>query len=515
VAEEIAAEKIIHLIIDSQQFGGPPDPPDDGGGDDCQPAPVEFSDDAVAAELSKDSGGDWRCAQPAGQWYRWDQRRWARDHLKRIFREARRICRRVGLRAASSQMKSALEIARKMSSRERIYAATVLASTEKRHATELKDFDAHPWLLNTPAGIIDLKTGQLLPHDPAWLLSQITTAAPEGECPRFRQYLREVTGNNVDYGRYLLRVGGYCLTGSCEEQQFFFLFGPSHTGKSLFLEILRLVLGPEFAASADMDVFVVHVGERHPTELADFHKRRVIVVFETEEDRRFNESRLKTLTGNDPINAHFMRQDGFTFTPTHKLLFSGNHLPRLRSADDAMRNRCNILPFVHKHKENDTKLPEKLMPELGDILKLFVEGALEWQRIGLKPPPVVVKATDEYFERENRLGRWIDERCERDVNLTCYTRDIYPNYRSWAAAIGEFILSERLFSEKLAQFGGIERWRDEHGRGFSGIALRRGAQARLDLESAEDGWWAGGKIVHPPQRPGEPVHDPAEEWPRD
>ena len=431
--------------------------------------------------------------------------RWAPDGIKRLFAMSRRVCRR-----AAAGIEKDANLARKVSSKERIYAACVLAATDPRHATAVQDFDAQIWVLNTPGGILDLLTGQLRPHDRAALLTKLAAAGPEGECPRFRQFLREATGRDAALEKYLQRVAGYCATGSVQEEAFFFLFGPANTGKSKFQEILAYMLG-DYATTAPMDTFLVATGERHPTELAAFHGRRMVIAAETEEGRRFDEAKLKAITGGDEISARFMRGDFFVFKPQFKLLLAGNYRPRLRSADEAMRRRLHMIPFDHKPATIDPRLIDKLKAEAGGILKWIAEGAVEWQQLGLRPPPAVVKATDEYFTNENTIGRWSDERCTRGPNEIEPFAALYRDYRGWAEGEGETVLSKRVFSEKLERLSRVVKTRmptRTHEKAFGGLALRR-PQRELPMTSRAP------EVVQVPDWPGSEVGDPAEDWPRE
>jgi putative DNA primase/helicase len=238
----------------------------------------------------------------------------------------------------------------------------------------------------------------------------------------------------------------------------FFLFdnGLGGTGKSTFVNVMFELLG-DYATTAPMDVFTVATGERHPVELAMLHGARLVTASETEEGRRWDEAKLKQITGGDPITARFMRGNFFTFRPTFKLLLAGNHRPRMRSADLALRRRFHMVPFLTRPAKPDPKLGEKLRAEYPGILSWAIAGELDRRRIGLSPPPSVVAATDEYFEAENVLSRWLDERCSRGQGISTQTGDLYRDYKSWAATAGEFVWSERVFSQKLAQQPGLEK----------------------------------------------------------
>jgi putative DNA primase/helicase len=205
----------------------------------------------------------------------------------------------------------------------------------------------------------------------------------------------------------------------------------------------------------------------------------LVTAQETEQGRRWSESRIKALTGGDPITARFMRQDFFTYVPQFKLLIAGNHKPGLRAVDEAIRRRFHLIPFAVTipAAERDKTLTEALRAEWPRILGWAVEGCLRWQRIGLAPPAAVVTATQEYLETEDAIGTWLVERCSRDANSTEPARRLFEDFKSWSEARNEYVGSEKRFSEALARL--VAKKRTDRGVVFLGLKLR----------SSETGAW--------------------------
>ena len=150
----------------------------------------------------------------------------------------------------------------------------------------------------------------------------------------------------------------------------------------------------------------------------------------TEDGHHWAESKIKALTGGDPVSARFMRQDFFTYQPSFKLIVAGNHRPSLRNVDEAIRRRFNLLPFTVTipPAERDPSLAEKLKEEWSGILAWAIEGCLEWQRIGLAPPSAVTKATEDYLSEEDAVGQFISECCERHPQAQAQLKDLYAAY---------------------------------------------------------------------------------------
>jgi len=319
----------------------------------------------------------------------------------RAFDFSRAICRVV---SASAPDKLATGIA----SAKTVAAVVSLSRADRRHAATVEQWDSQPWLLNTPDGIVDLQTGRMAAHDRYLYLTKMAAVAPGGNCPLWLNVLANLTNKNVELQSFLQRVAGYSLTGNTREHALFFCYGTGGNGKGVFLNTLTAIMG-DYAAIAPMETFVATQNDRHPTDLAGLRGSRLVTSQETEQGRRWAESKIKALTGGDPITARFMRQDFFTYIPQFKLVIAGNHKPGLRGVDEAIRRRFNLLPFVAKFTKPDKELPAKLRAEWPGILQWAIDGCLEWQRIGLKPPEIVQEATAFYFAQEDLIEQWLEE----------------------------------------------------------------------------------------------------------
>ncbi len=173
------------------------------------------------------------------------------------------------------------------------------------------------------------------------------------------------------------------------------------------------ILG-DYANTSPIEMFLESKQDRHPTELARLHKVRLTVAQETPKGRAWDEAKIKNMTGGDPLPARFMRQDFFDFWPTHKLIIAGNHKPKLRMVDEAIRARLRLVPFIVTipKEERDPKFTEKLKPEYPAILRWMIDGCIDWQANGLGDPDAVREASNDYFHSQE-LGRALDRRPNR------------------------------------------------------------------------------------------------------
>ncbi len=430
------------------------------------------TEDALALAFTRRYHRDWRYVAAWGRWLVWDGRRWRNEDTLAATDLIRGVCRHAALQADNPKLAAKLATSGTVGGVER------LARADRRHAATTAEWDADPWLLNTPGGVVDLRTGRMRAHDRADRMTKITTATPGGDCPTWRQFIAEVTGGDAALQAYLQRMAGYALTGSTQEHALFFLYGTGANGKSVFVNTLATILG-DYAANAPMDTFMETRTDRHPTDMAGLRGARFVAAIETEQGRRWAESKVKSLTGGDKISARFMRQDFFEFWPQFKLFVAGNHKPAIRNIDEAMKRRLHLIPFTITvpPERRDKHLQQKLLAERDGILAWALEGCLAWQRLGrLDPPPQVVAATEEYFEAEDALGRWLEERCVREANAKSLTAELFADWKQWAEAAGEFVGSQRRFSDLLITRG-VEKWRNAAGiRGFRGVGLKHPMQ---------------------------------------
>ncbi len=320
---------------------------------------------------------------------------------------------------------------------------------------------------------IELTTGIDRPPDRLDYCTKVTAVSPrEGTpCPIWMAFLSAVTGGDAELIGFLKRFLGYCLTGFVTEHSLVFLFGTGANGKGVFTSTVTGILG-DYAIVAPMEMFLASNVERHPTEIAKLKGARLVVAHETQKGRRWDESKIKTLTGGDTLTGRFMRGDFFDFKPTHKFLIAGNHKPSFRSVDEAIRRRFLLVPFTVciPEEDRDPKLAEKLRAEWPAILRLMVDGCLEWQRDGLMVPDSVRKAT-EYLADQDTVGQWADEWIEHELEGFVKTRDLFKSWKQWCEDRNLPAGTETAFSDTLKDRGYVQK-RITKARGFNGIALK-------------------------------------------
>jgi putative DNA primase/helicase len=427
--------------------------------------PAEYADDALALKFTDLYGNDLRYTAAWGRWSVWDGTCWKQDQTYYVFDQARKTCR-----AESSSCQNE-RLASRIASAVTVAAVERLARADRRHAATIDQWDRDLWLLNTPAGVVDLHTGALRPAAREDYMTKCTAVTPGGDCKLWISFLDRITDAQPELQQFMQRMCGYALTGVTREQALFFLYGTGANGKSVFINTIAGVMG-DYARTAPIEAFIASTNEHHPTDLAGLQGARLVTAVETEDGRRWAESKLKALTGGDRIAARFMRQDFFEFLPQFKLVIAGNHKPGLRTVDEAMRRRFNLLPFTVTipASERDTALVERLQSEWGGILQWAVEGCLAWQSEGLHAPATVKDATESYLAAEDVLARWLEDCCIMRPACWSSATALFQSWREWCDQNQEYAGSQKRFSENL-ESRGFAQQRTRAARGFAGIGL--------------------------------------------
>ena len=405
----------------------------------------DLTEDGIAQAFTKRHADRLRYCHDAGAWFQWTGQRWRQDRTKLAYSWARQTCREL---AANTPDNKRVTLAKAATAG----AVERFAQADPALTATASVWDADPFLLGTPEGTVDLRTGSIRPGCTDDYLTKQTAVAPAEtpHTPLWDAFLLDATAGDTALIRFLRQWFGYCLTGDTREHALLFGYGPGGNGKSVLLNTAAGIMG-DYCRQAAMDTFTAAHGDRHPTDLAMLRGARMVCASETEEGRAWAESRIKSLTGGDMISARFMRQDFFEYRPQFKLVVIGNHKPVLKNVDEAARRRFNVVPFLNTPSVPDRQLETKLKAEWPAILRWMIEGCLDWQRNGLVRPKVVATATAEYFEAQDYFGRWLSDCAIMDQNLASKPSVLLSSFREWCAQNGEPMTDNR------AMRGMIER----------------------------------------------------------
>ena len=419
--------------------------------------PLKYSEDSLAEIFTNRYAKTMVYCSELGHWYYWNGHVWREEKTGMAIDNARKVCREIASAAADDEDlgNQRLKIARAILKRNVFGSVASIAQCDRRHVVLANQFDADPWVISTPDGIVDLQTGEVRQAKRSEWCRKVTSVGPaKMETPAWNKFLDEATLGDVELQKYLQRIAGYVLTGCISEQKFFFIYGEGGSGKGTFLNALNWIMN-DYGTQAQMETFIEKKFQQHMAEIAVLDGARLVVASETNAGQRWNEARIKGMTGGDPITANRMRENPYTFRPVFKLLFTGNTRPHLANVDAAMKRRMYLIPFDHKVPEAKVEgnLDKMIQAEGQGVMQWMVDGCLEWQTIGLKPPERVMAATAEYFETEDRIGRFISEVCVIAPTVRVNTTQLFAAYQTWCGEQAEFCLRRLAFLEHMRNKG--------------------------------------------------------------
>lgn len=462
------------------------------------PEGTALTDLGNAERLVRAHGADLRWVGAWARWLVWDGRRWSLDDTGETTRRASATVRAIYQEAADcsdpDRRQKLAEHARRSESARALSSMLTLARSMPGISIVPDALDADPWALNVRNGTLDLRTGELREHRREDLITKLAPVEHEKDAcaPTWEAFLDRTFAGNQAVIDFVRRAAGYTLTGLTGEQKLFVGYGTGANGKSTFLGGIEDVLGP-YARQTAPELLVERGdgkrSESHPTEVADLQGVRCAICTELAQDRALAEGLVKRLTGERRVKARFMRQDFFEFTATHKLWVGTNHRPNVRGTDEAIWRRMILLPFTVTipPEERDPDLPEKLRAEASGILAWALRGCLEWQQGGLREPPDVVAATEEYRADSDILRGFLDSSCVILPGVSAWARDLYAAYSEWCEESGEHAVTQTTFGIRLRERG-LTRKRGKGGAyRWHGITLRPEDERKGERLNGGDG----------------------------
>lgn len=419
------------------------------------------------AALHADS---FRYVPETGQWLAWDGRSWSPaaadqelvggvdDVVDALEREAE-IANPTDPELAESYRSAS----RAVQGGRRIAEMIRLARSRAEIRTPLDRIDSHPFLLSVENGTLDLRSGQLRPHQRGDLITSCAPVpyAPDATAPRWYRFLAEVFEPNPDACEFVRRYAGYSLTGDTSAQCLLFAKGDGRNGKGVLLRRIQRALGRSLAGAAARKVFVeTRHGDTSEYGLAGFLGKRALFVSEFNPGDRIAEGVIKEITGGDPVTARHPAGRYFEYQPQFKLWMSSNHFPQIRGTDAGIWSRFRVVPFHVSFADRlDPDLDRKLDAELPGILAWAVGGCLDWLAdggglAGLGAAASVADATESYRAESDQVGRFLEACCVTSVpSARVWSDTLYLAYRAWSEAEGMSPRNNIHFGRQMAAHG--------------------------------------------------------------
>jgi putative DNA primase/helicase len=417
-----------------------------------------------------------RFVRDQGVWRVWDGKRWKTDRRNRVDRLAKHVVRELHDEAASAEgdeAKRRYQWAFKSGGRDRRNAMVNLAAMEKDMVTVTTDYDRDAWLFNLQNGVLDLKTGKLLPHSRKRLHSKISpvTYDPAATCPLFEKFISEIMGGDQAMVDFLAAAAGYSMTGETKEQMVMVSHGNGQNGKSVFHITLKHILG-DYAEVASFDTFVKKKNDNGPkNDLAKLVGARMVMASESQDGERLDEALVKNVTGGEPITVRFLHKEFFTYEPEFKVWMSSNYKPAIKGTDWGIWRRIKLIPFdvVIPENRRDRQLTAKLRKEASGILNWMLKGLARNREEGFVYPEKVRAATTQYRDSQDVVGQFLRAKCIVTPYAEIKGAELYTSYKTWCDANREWVMKERQFTEALLRVGGITTKRKEDGKWYVGV----------------------------------------------
>jgi P4 family phage/plasmid primase-like protien len=446
------------------------------------------TDAANARRLIYFANGGYKYVTDIG-WHRWENGRYVFDKEKSIFQTAIEAAEFIEAAGGSGEQ---LKWAQVSANKERVVNAITLAGTDPEVLVNSIDLDAEPNELCTPSGIVNLRTGEIREAKKSLdLNTRQTTCGPRNiATPLWTGFLKEVVQDQerIDYLQELL---GASLFGDSRYHVLPVLAGSGANGKSTLLDVVSGILG-DYAASMPENFLLDTSNTTHPTEIARLRGIRFAMASETRPDGKFNESRVKMLTGGDMLSARFMGQNFFDFKPTHTLFLAVNHLPAVKSGGDGFWRRLRKLDFkvtIPKERQRENFAQTIVEEEGPGILQWIVEGAVRVTAAGFSEPQSVRLSTLEYRHEEDHIAKFLDERVVVASNGSVTKTAIFNAYRDWCIDNGEKPITQNALNREVrTRMNTVEA--EVHGaRMFSGIELLNLNMTAESMIDEKDKYW--------------------------
>ena len=337
-------------------------------------------------------------------------------------------------------------------------AATLTVAAPKLEI-DVSQLDKDPYLLNTPGGTVDLRTGQMRKHDPADYCTKMTAVSPsqDGE-ELWYDFLDSLTCNDEDLKNYLQEVAGVCVIGEVRFEKIVIAIGNGGNGKSTFFNAQYYTLG-DYAGSMSSEILTAQCRKNKSPELAELRGTRLVICAELEEGMRLDTATAKKLSSTDPIRGEKKYKAPFDFVPSHTVIVYTNHLPKVGTLDKGTWDRLNVIPFNARFRGTQAEIMNygKYLHEHagGAILQWMIEGAgrVIAHDFKIETPECVARAIAEYQDTNNWLDSFLEACCDLDKAYTQKSGELYKAYRSHCDEIGEYHRSLADFKKALEMAG--------------------------------------------------------------
>lgn len=394
-------------------------------------------------------------------WFIWDNTRWCKDKKEDIYQKAKDTidCMYNGLRSLDeSKQRSKLNFILRSKNQRGLTSMIASAQNEPGVFMEMSHFDSHKDIFNVKNGMVDLQTGELLPHDMKLFITKMCEVDynTNATCPRWDKFLDEICPDK-EAQKYLQRFFGYAITGHNRAEKMLVLNGLGGNGKGVLLDTITKVMG-DYTRVAESSTILKRKHERTSSnDLADLYGYRLVRASETAANQILDEARIKIITGGNTIKCRLLYKQYIEYIAQFKLVLETNHKPIIESQDNSIWRRVDRLDFDNTFDEangtRDEFLRDTLKTELEGVLLWMVNGAIEWYKTGLATPKIINDLNLSYKAELDEIGGFLEICTEKDSSSKVSKKSLYQLYTFWCNHIEEYPLSKISFGKRLEENG--------------------------------------------------------------
>lgn len=420
-----------------------------------QPEALDLTQDGLALRAGESGWNEnARYVAKWDTWLFWEHDRWVKKDWVHSQNKVREFLRAVAHEIQETHPRDAI----RLRSKDSTTAIEMLLRSNTSSLSSVDQWDGDEFILGTPQGSVDLKTGNLIVSKREHYITKFTAVAPAEPGtphPVWTKFLKDVFCGDQDIIEFMQRASGWALTGDSTEQKLIFNYGKGRNGKGVFMHTLSSIMA-DYAKSVDSSVFISSQYQQHSTGIAQMQGARLVEASEIGKGKVWDGEVLKRLTGGDTISARYMRQDNFEFKPQLSLFISGNNKPSFKGIGTSIRERFLLVPFTQSFTGNrsDPDLEKKLIKEWPAILRWMIDGAIDWRAQGLNPPSTILSASADYLDEEDDISRFISTHLEDDPSSKTSTTEIYPHFKLWQQSEGtKMIWTQTAMARALSEDG--------------------------------------------------------------
>ena len=338
--------------------------------------------------------------------------------------------------------------------------------------------DKYPHLITVKNGMVNMATGELLPFNRELLLTQYVNIdyTKYHDSYHFNNFLNRIFNGNADMIRYMQKVVGYSFTGATKEQCFFIFYGNGNNGKSTFINVFQRLFS-DFTKTIPSGILLDASSGQGSTspELAAAFNSRLLLTSETTEGGNFNESKIKSLSGEDEISARALYSKPFEYFPKFKIWFNTNYIPNIKGVDNGIWRRLRLIKFeaqiTDEEKKNAGDIIETLMSESEAILAWVIQGAAMYYAEGLESPNMVHKDVVDYRQECDVIQGFLDECTLPTRGIMERATALYEVFKAYCNRNLFDICSQKEFGDRMTQKG-FSKKRDGNGMRYINIELK-------------------------------------------